>query len=360
MSRVLILGAGKIGRMIAKMLTESGDFVVTVGDADEAALKRLRQSTDVGTQLVNATRENELQAAMQDCDVVVSALSFRWNANVARAALAAGVSYFDLTEDVGTTQAVREVAAKARPGQVFVPQCGLAPGFVSIVARHLYDQFDELDNVSLRAGVLPQFPDNRLRYNLTWSTDGLINEYCNPCPAIHDGRRVDLIPLEGLERVSLDGIDYEAFNTSGGIGTLCETLDGRARNVNYRTIRYPGHCDLMSFLLTDLRLRDRRDLLREVLEAAVPITFQDVVITFCRATGQRRGQFVELSDVRKVYGQTIDGERWSAVQVTTAASVCGMIDLFRTQRLPQQGFIRQEEVALVDFLANRFGRKFEG
>ena len=78
-------------------------------------------------------------------------------------------------------------------------------------------------------GALPQFPTGALKYNLTWSTDGLINEYCNSCDAIHEGRRIDVLPLEGFEHFSLDGVRYEAFNTSGGLGTLCESLDGKVR-----------------------------------------------------------------------------------------------------------------------------------
>ena len=95
----------------------------------------------------------------------------------------------------------------------------------------------------MRVGALPQFPTNALTYNLTWSTDGLINEYCNPCEAIHDGERMHVLPLEGIEHFSLDGVRYEAFNTSGGLGTLCDTLDGRVRELNYKTIRYQGHRD---------------------------------------------------------------------------------------------------------------------
>ena len=100
----------------------------------------------------------------------------------------------------------------------------------------------------MRVGALPQFPTNALRYNLTWSTDGLINEYCNFCEVIHDGRRLEVLPLEGLEHFSLDGVRYEAFNTSGGLGTLCETLAGRVRTLNYKTVRYNGHRELMQFL----------------------------------------------------------------------------------------------------------------
>src|SRR5262249_26246419 len=152
---------------------------------------------------------------------------------------------------------------RAHDEQIFMPQCGLAPGFVSIVAQHLVDSFESLDTVYMRVGALPQFPSNALMYNLTWSTDGLINEYCNLCEAIHHRRRIEVLPLEGVEHFSLDGVRYEAFNTSGGLGTLCDSLEDRVRELNYKTIRYQGHRDLMTFLVNDLRLSERRHLLKE-------------------------------------------------------------------------------------------------
>ena len=173
---------------------------------------------------------------------------------------AAGAHYLDLTEDVASTRAVKQLAAGARTA--FIPQCGLAPGFITIVASDLASHFDELQDVRMRVGALPKFPSNALNYNLTWSTDGVINEYCEPCEAIVNGQLRETKPLEELEEFSLDGVLYEAFNTSGGLGTLCETLAGKVRNLNYRTIRYPGHAAIMKALLNDLRLRDRRELLK--------------------------------------------------------------------------------------------------
>src|SRR4029079_10385069 len=178
---------------------------------------------------VNVESDADLAAALVDNDTVISALSYYHNPRVAEAALKAGVNYFDLTEDVETTRRVREIAAKARDGQIFMPQCGLAPGFISIVANYLTKRVDPVETVRMRVGALPLFPTGALKYNLTWSTDGLINEYINPCEAIQDGRIVELQPLEGYEQCLLDGVRYEAFNTSGGLGTLCETLDGRVR-----------------------------------------------------------------------------------------------------------------------------------
>lgn len=360
MRKVLLLGAGKIGRMIAKLLAGSGGYDVLVGDADLHSLERIRAQSNVDTVRLDAGDPPEIAAALHGRAAVISALSYHHNATVAKVALEAGVSYFDLTEDLDTTRRVTQISGAAIPGQIFMPQCGLAPGFVSIVAQHLTESFESLDTVYMRVGALPQFPSNALMYNLTWSTDGLINEYCNPCEAIHEGRRIEVLPLEANEHFSLDGVRYEAFNTSGGLGTLCESLEGRVRELNYKTIRYQGHRDLMNFLTRGLRLYERRELLKEILEHAVPVTFQDVVVVFCTVTGQRRGQFVQLSDARKIYGQAIDGEAWSAIQITTAAGICAVVDLYFDGKLSGTGLVRQERVSLPDFLKNRFGQQYHG
>lgn len=359
MHRVLLLGAGKIGRMIARMLVDSGDYVVTAGDVSASALERIAERIGVPTRLVNVESGEGLTESLADCDSVISALSYYHNPRVAEAALAAGVNYFDLTEDVETTKRVRAVATKARDGQIFMPQCGLAPGFISIVANNLAARLDRVETIRMRVGALPLFPTGALKYNLTWSTDGLINEYCNPCDAIHDGRRIEVLPLEGYEHFSLDGVRYEAFNTSGGLGTLCETLEGKVRELNYKTVRYTGHCSQVELLVNELRLSARRDLLKDILENAVPVTFQDVVVTFCTVTGQRNGQLVQITDARKVYHDYIGGENWSAIQITTAAGICTVLDLHTVGRLPRRGFVRQEQVDLNEFLANRFGRYYD-
>jgi saccharopine dehydrogenase-like NADP-dependent oxidoreductase len=308
---------------------------------------------------LDAADAGQLTDTMQDVRAVVSALSFHHNPAVARAALEAGASYFDLTEDVATSDAVELISEQAADGQIFMPQCGLAPGFISIVANHLVNWFEKVDTVQMRVGALPQFPTGSLKYNLTWSTDGLINEYCNPCEAIHEGRRVELLPLEGLESFSLDGVRYEAFNTSGGLGTLCDSLGGQVRELNYKTIRYQGHRDEMALLLNELRLNEHREELKHILERAVPITYQDVVVTFCAVTGWRRGALVQLTDARKVYHQMIGDETWSAIQITTAAALCTVLDMHLAGKLPSRGLVRQEQVNFDAFLSNRFGKFYE-
>jgi len=355
MNHVLLLGAGKIGGAIARFLANTGDYDVLLADADHASLARVGKTPGIRTVVLSAADGDALRKAMEGRSAVISALSYALNPTVAIAALEMGLSYFDLTEDRETTAAVRMLADRAKPGQIFMPQCGLAPGFVSIAAYHLARQFDRPEEVRMRVGALPQFPTNEMKYNLTWSTDGLINEYGNPCEAIHDGRRIEVLPLEGLEHFSLDGVDYEAFNTSGGVGTLCETLGDEVRSLDYKTVRYRGHRDLMCFLMNELRLNSRRTLLKDILENAVPVTPQDVVLIFCTVSGLKEGRLTQVTDARKIYHGACFGGRWSAIQITTAGAICAVVDLAFGGKLPEQGFVRQEQVELGDFLENRFG-----
>lgn len=359
MHKVLLLGAGKIGSAIATYLSKTGDFDVLAADQDEAALDRLSVEAGVDTVKLDVTSADDLARAMKGRHSALSAVSFAANPLIAKVSLESGLSYFDLTEDVETTRAVRAVSGRAKDGQIFMPQCGLAPGFVSIVANDLAQRFDKLDEVRMRVGALPVFPTNEMKYNLTWSTDGLINEYGNPCEAIHEGKLIDVLPLEGLEHFSLDGVDYEAFNTSGGVGTLAETLEGKCRTLNYKTIRYRGHRDLIAFLMNELRMNHDRGTLKRILENAVPITPQDVVLIFCTVTGQHEGRFTQLTDARKVYASDFMGMKSSAIQITTAASLCAVVDLHVQGKLPKKGFVKQEDVTLPDFLANRFGQVYD-
>lgn len=358
-TNVAILGAGKIGRAIARLLHHTGDYAVRVGDMSDDALNSMVAETPVETMVLDVSDAAALGSFLEGQQAVISACSFDVNTGIAQAAQLAGVSYFDLTEDVATTKAIREIATSANKGQVFMPQCGLAPGFIGILAYDLCQGFDKLDRVKMRVGALPLYPDNMLKYNLTWSTDGLINEYCNPCEAIRDGKQVELMPLEGLEQFALDGVDYEAFNTSGGLGTLCETLEGEVSELDYKTVRYVGHRYLMSFLLSGLRFQNQRPLLKTLLEAAVPCTNQDVVLVFSTVTGWVNGEYRQVSDARKVYHGDINGLPASSIQITTATSVCAVVDLWREGKLPEQGFVRQEDVKLKDFLANRFGAPYD-
>jgi len=358
MHRVLVLGAGKIGALISGLLAEAGGYEVRLADvsADTArAVARAHGKRNVAAFGVDATDPAALarHVAEHPCDAVISSLPFYCNPGVAQVAREAGLHYFDLTEDVEVTRAVRSTAEGATTA--FVPQCGLAPGFISIAANELITHFDELRSIRMRVGALPQHPNNVLKYSLTWSTEGLINEYGNPCYAIADRRVVEAAPLEGLEEIEIDGTLYEAFNTSGGLGSLGETYGERCEQMNYKTIRYPGHCEQMRLLMNDLKLNQDRATLKRILENAVPQTLQDVVIVYVAVSGRQDGELREENYVNKIYPQEVLGRLWSAIQVTTAAGITAVVDLVLARPEAYRGFVRQEQFRLPEVLANRFG-----
>ena len=361
MHRALVLGAGKIGALISGLLAESGAYRVQLADVNGKAadaVVRAHGFSHLQAHALDAADPAALTAHLKahPVDAVISSLPYYCNVAVAAVARQVGVHYFDLTEDVEVTKAVRRTAEDA--SVAFVPQCGLAPGFISIAANELITHFDEPRTVKLRVGALPQHPNNVLKYSLTWSTEGLINEYGNPCQAIHDGRLVETTPLEGLEEIEIDGTLYEAFNTSGGLGSLGETYGRRIESMNYKTIRYPGHCAQMRLLMNDLKLNHDRATLKHVLENAVPQTLQDVVIVYAAVAGLQDGQLREENYVNKIYPQLIAGRLWSAIQVTTAAGITAVVDLVMSSAGKYRGFVAQESFRLTDVLANRFGRYY--
>lgn len=357
--KIMIAGAGKIGALISCLLTESGDYHVTIVDKQftGADIVRLRnrfpqlQTVEVDVQnrqaMIKTIKEHEVKT-------IVSSLPYYCNISVAEIAKECNLNYFDLTEDVRVTKAVNELAKGATTA--FVPQCGLAPGFVNIAAHTLMQHFDVVDDAKLRVGALPQHPSNSLHYSLTWSTDGLINEYGNPCHAIENGQEVTIPPLAGLETVKIDGLHYEAFNTSGGLGSLSTTYAGKIRNLHYKTMRYPGHCEKMRLLMNDLRLNEDRETLKRILEHAIPKTYQDVVVIAISVIGQQHGQLLEEHYIKKVYPMQIAGMNWSAIQITTASGICVVVDLVLNAKQPFHGLVMQEQFTLDNVINNRFGK----
>lgn len=356
MQDVVVIGAGKIGTTIAGLLASTGDYQVTLADRSSEALERFARDERIRVATVDVEDSSKLVDLLNGKFAVLNAAPFHLTTTIAEGARAVRTHYLDLTEDVASMHRVRALAVGA--STAFIPQCGLAPGFVSIVAFDMTRHFEALDSVKLRVGALPQYPSNALNYNLTWSTDGVINEYCEPCEAIVNGVRREVQPLEELEEFSLDGVTYEAFNTSGGLGSLCDSLEGKVRTLNYRTIRYPGHRVIMRALLNDLRLRDRRDVLKDILEHALPTTLQDVVIIFVIVSGYKEGRLVQETYANKIYSRDVEGRTLSAIQITTAAAICALLDLLVTGQLPQTGYIRQEDILLKTFLENRFGQVY--
>ncbi len=361
MHRVLVLGAGKIGSLLSGLLAASGDYQVDVGDVNAHAAQAIADGyklANIKAHQVDATSKEALEKHLKvhAVDAVISSLPYFCNPPVAEVVRKLKLHYFDLTEDVEVTRAVTKISQGA--DTTFAPQCGLAPGFISIAANELMSHFTAIHDVKLRVGALPQNPGNMTKYALTWSSDGVINEYGNLCYGVADGKPATLMPLEGLETIQLEGRLYEAFNTSGGLGSLAETYAGKLRNLTYKTMRYPGHCELMRILMNDLRMNEHRDELKLIMERAVPRTVQDIVLVYVSVTGMQHAKFMEENYVNQIYPQQIAGKLWSAIQVTTSAGVCAVVDLVLKKPEAYKGLVKQEQFQLGEVLANRFGKAY--
>lgn len=361
MHKILIMGAGKIGTLIAFLLSQSKKYEVHLADIAEEnpQLHQIMAETPIKLVKLDATDTQGIIDYIKKHQIknLVSSLPYYCNIPIAIIAAQEKLNYFDLTEDVETTSAVQELAKNAV--SAFVPQCGLAPGFISIITNDLMQRFESLYTVKMRVGALPINTSNALQYSLTWSTDGLINEYGNLCNAIQNGQSVNLLPLEGLEEIKIDGLTYEAFNTSGGVGTLAESYKNKVRNLSYKTIRYPGHCEKIKFLMNGLKLNHDRETLKRIFESAIPKTFQDVVLVYVSVTGIQNDQLIEENYVRKFYPKVIGKITWSAIQLTTASGITAVIDIVLNNPEKYHGFITQERFSFQELIETEFGNYYK-
>jgi len=215
-------------------------------------------------------------------------------------------------------------------------------------------EFDEVDEVLMRVGALPKYTTNEMSYYLSWSTNGLINEYCNSADAIYEGEKVKVMPLEGMEKLIIEGKSYEAFNTSGGCATMCDTYEGKVKNLTYKTIRYPGHQAHMKFLFSDLHLKKNRDVLENLFDKEVPRTTNDVVLFFVKVIGKIDGILQEKTYCKKIQGE---GD-FSAIQLTTASGVCSVLEMYLNNQIKTTGFVSQESINWDLFLSTKFGKVY--
>lgn len=352
--RILIMGAGKIGVTVASLLAASGDYKAYIADLQPPSfLPKIEKSA---LEFITMNIKNQTEAAdlikHHGIEGIVSCLPFHLSLDVAKLAKACGIHYFDATEDVAITTAVTNLAQGSKG--VFAPQCGLAPGFISIAANSLIETFDEVDHLKMRVGALTQSTSNSLHYGFTWSIDGLINEYLHPCLVLENGEQKLTPALGGLEELIINGLSYEAFHTSGGVGSLVETHQGRVKNMDYKTIRYIGHCQNMRFLLHDLKLGEKPALVKEILENAIPHVEQDKVVVYVAAQGLKDGRLIEKSYTNILYPANISGHTYTAIQMTTASGICTVVDKVMHEKA-FTGLLKQEQISLDSFLANRFG-----
>ena len=332
-AKIAIVGRGNIGWALRQLLENNYDL--KQGDiADGFDALDIKQVKDF----------------LKGNDAVISAGPFKVNKNIAKVAADFGIAYFDLTEDVETTEYIKTLESKS----ILMPQCGLAPGAINICAAGMMKEFDKVNEVLMRVGALPRFTTNEMSYYLSWSTNGLINEYCNEADAIYEGKPVKVMPLEGIEKIVIEGESFEAFNTSGGCATMCETYEDEIENLTYKTIRYPGHVSHMKFLFNDLHLKKNKEILEKLFDKEVPRTKNDVIIFFVKVIGVIDGVLQEKTYLRKIYGD----EKLSAIQLTTASGVCSALKMYLDGKITNQGFTKQESLSWDDFLNNDFGKVY--
>lgn len=347
-NRVAVLGLGGVGELAATLLHAAG-FEVLGLDVRPVSLP-------FPTRAVAADNPDGLTQALGGQEAVLSCLPWQLNAGVARVAAANSVRYFDLTEDVPTTRLTRELSQQA--GVLMAPQCGLAPGLVGIVGAHLAAQFDVVRSIRLRVGALPQHPTGLLGYSFTWSPAGVVNEYLNDCEVIEDGKIKLVSSMEWLETIHVNGVPLEAFTTSGGLGTMCETFGGKVENLDYKSMRYPGHAALMNFFFHELLMRENRELAESILTHAKPPVDEDVVHMHVSVEGSVAGVLSRREFVRSWFPQVIEGRAWRAIAWTTASSAAGVIELVANGTLQDAGFLRQETIPFDKLLETKSGCRF--
>ena len=350
---IIVLGLGGVGSLVATMLRDLGASVRSVDirenpNAPEGIDQCIGDVTDAAT----------MKSMLGDQDAVISCLPYQQTLTAAQTAHKLGLHYFDPTEDVATTKEIRKLAKTA--SHVMIPQNGLAPGFIGILGSDLARRFDDrgLRHIRLRVGALPQNPIGQLGYAGNWSLHGLVHEYIADCEVIVNGKPGTVPALRRREIIRIFGSEFEAFTTSGGLGTMTETFAGRVESLNYKSVRYPGHLDCMRLLLEELRFRHNPDALVELLAEALPPDDQDRVLVHASVQGPKKGRMLTQEIVADYLPLEISGKSRTAITWTTAASIVAVVELVANGKLPQKGFVKQEDIPLDQFLETSTGRLY--
>ena len=349
MKHIAVIGLGKVGSLVGIFLNDQ--FEVT-------GLDQFSPSESLPFKTIQGTITDDvfLSEFLSSMDAVVSCLPYNMNLVVAKAAHNAGIHYFDLTEDVASTNVIREMSKTSKG--IMAPQCGLAPGYIGMIGASLYNKFTKLRDVELRVGALPLYPNGLLGYAFTWSPAGVINEYINDAEVIHNGVRKFVPSLDGVEIINIGGQEFEAFSTSGGLGTMCETLEGKVDTLNYKTIRYRGHAKLMRFLLYELILKEKRKLIEEILTEAKPAVNEDVVYVYAAVEGWKGSAIAREEFYAAYHPIVIHQKTWRAISWTTAASLVAVVEMVSNGTLQQKGFLKQEEIPIEKFTQTKTGKLF--
>jgi lysine 6-dehydrogenase len=364
--RFLLLGAGSMGRAIAFDLVRSrGKDCLRVLDSNRAAVRSITDWLDVDAYDFDVNSEKTLKQHTEDTDAVIVALPYRFNLELTKASIDAGCHFCDLGGNDSIVSAQLALDGKARENDVLcLPDCGLAPGMANVLAAHLITKFDKVNSLTIRVGGLPQHPRPPLNYQLFFSIEGLINEYVETCKVLRSGKVGYVEPMTNLETLEFQEVgELEAFNTSGGAARLPELYEGKIDKLDYKTIRYPGHCDIMKAIL-DLGLASddeaapgltRRQLLERVLTAVLSGDDDDVVLVRVTAEGKAKGERKALAlEVVDRY-DAVSG--LTAMMRTTAFPTSIIIQMAVDGLIPDRG-VRTPEMcvpgkAFIEELAKR-------
>ena len=373
--KVLVLGAGRMGLGAAYDLAHNSEGVelVTVADVDEgrarAVCETLRDAR-VRPAQVDVEDRARVVELMRGHDAALSCVTYFHNLSLARAALRARTHFCDLGGNNTVVDAELALDEEARAAGVnIVPDCGLAPGMVSVLAAHGAARFARLDEIHIRVGGLPQNPKPPLDYQIVFSVEGLINEYVERARVIRGGELTEVESLTEIE--SLDFPEpygrMEAFQTSGGTSTLPETFAGRVKELDYKTIRYPGHCERFKLLVSlGLASSDAvelggvsvapRKLLGELLNRHLPADEPDLVFIRLEFAGRLTGR-----GARRLRYDIIDRHDpdtgLSAMQRTTAFPASVVAQMLARGETTRRGAVPQERCVPPDAFVAELARR---
>lgn len=363
MTKVAILGGGQIGRAVYNIITDLREtskndvysnidaFVIDVTDENIFKLK-------YGSHYVMNLNECSIEElsnlfTAQMVTHVINALPFFLNEKVAHAAANANCAYIDFTEDDVMADKVQDIYEGLDIDCAV--KCGLAPGFINYIGYHLVGKIDTPKSLLVSVGALPRTVSFDLAhpeqsYNLTWSVDGLVNEYIRPCRVRKDGVEMEINALNDIVKVILDGTEYEAACTSGGVGSLIRDLKN-VPNIQYMTLRYPGHYKYIRSVVHETH--GNFEAMRKIFLNKFPFTDSDVIVVYADALGEdESGNFIRRSYSTKFYGV----EGLTAIQSTTAGSGVAMLELMLTEKV--QGLVNHSTVNLGEFIATRAYKKY--
>ena len=306
--KILVLGAGMMGRAIAYDLCKHSNFGnIGIADKDKKIIqstKKFLELENIDFHTLNIEKTNDVKKYFQNYDVAISAVPYKFNYILAKIAIETKTHFLDLGGNNDIVKRERSLSENARKQDVVViPDCGLAPGLTSVITRDIVEQMDYIDFVKIRVGGLPIHPIPPLNYQIVFSPYGLINEYVEDIIILDHGRIIKKKSMTELETIEFPQPfgEMEAFLTSGGCSTLPYTYRGKIDYLDYKTIRYPGHCEKFKALL-DLGLAGEkkikiggqdvvpRDLLATLLMRNLPTSGRDVVVLKVLSRGMKDGK----------------------------------------------------------------------